>query len=715
MDAPRLTLDRLLEFLVGHLRRNGIPCREFYPDESGDLLCVLATANGDVSLRWQSAFGHGIAPDLPLVMERPLHIPDSIPAAVARALVSRILGTLGNLRGPARALLDRRNRNIRDVPRCAEGVRKLAGNTLRLGVPFWYGYVLDSVDEITSDGHERLRFVLTTDAQRVEVVLLIDADDPMRADGFNETPIGTLAILADTRQAELRREPRHRIEAPLAYVFATCTHPGMQWSEPLAPEERAQVSEKGEGDRVEEEGRSEGGLTQRLSESWDLWERSDERFFQRWGNDDWFYLSLFFSPGVDLVCHGGRECPGGSPLFTDINDRLIPSPWRLPHPETHLSRRLISGVDDRSTIFGGDATLAAMLDQRQHSPGTLTVVTTHCEYTYIGDDTAGLCRRHALHGTGRLLNLETPMPQFLSTTSQVNWWKTLVDRIPGAQAPPEPRRVNLVGLGPSGGLAQAEYAALLALADLEIGSMFYPLFDPETLPHFNDSALNVARPWSTIERVLCALLDETDRPVIRPPAPYGISGSLAWVQAICAALPCEAPDTARFDAEVRHRIPDLAELKNRVAGLPVAFVVDAHDLAEVFSPAFFYGIDIRAFLAELGTPLRVFSLCSDDEDERVARSFCAEHLPDAECVTDTDFTRLMGALAASDCHFVYTDIMDNRHVQVAGKLPFGIYDIEPGIAGFGRTLRRLASQSSATFRARYRHYLAKTESHGKVG
>jgi hypothetical protein len=709
MSIAALTLDQFLIAFSRYLRNGGLPCRMILPTFQGDLLLVFEAQPDPLQLIWFSQPDVQSGAVVGHIFDRPVAVVNGKAIDFAARILPRLEALIRKAGERAYSQFDRRNRNIMEVPHCAEGLRSLIANLVKPNEPAWGIYTLVEQTDQIEDGFSRFVFAFEDSVSMVKLAFLPEPSDPLNERVLLSTPLGALAILEDTRSAENRQRIVHQIERMFAYQLATGIHAHMNWTDPLPEPEHKQGNDSEADSREVQNKRDTKSLSDSLFEFRDLWDSASDSLFQQWGNEDFFFISMMFSPGVKHLCHGGRECPAGTPPFVDPNDHHVPLPWRLNFAPGQMHQIRMTDVDDHSVIFGGESRLREILDETPDDPESIVIVTSHCEYEYIGDRTNEVSSDYARKRNSTLVHQPSPMPQFVSQTSKLNWWQTIVDRIPATSKQKRTNAINLIGFAPVGDPYLQTLESLLGELGVDVINRFYPIFESAQLTHFPSARLSIIRPWMPVETVIGSLLEARGYPMMRIPAPYGVTGTKRWLDEVCAALEMATPTEFWWENQCARRFPDFAGDKQRSANMHLGFVARAAFVEELFRPDFFFGIDLGELLNDWGCTVSMLIMSNAENDRDATEAFVQSKLNDATVTFFDDWEKVQAVLEADPCRLVYSDIDRNPMLTRAGKVQFSIHDLQLGLDGARYTLRRLLASQELDFYRQYGRYLAPYE------
>ncbi|HEY6098283.1 MAG TPA: hypothetical protein VIW03_02570, partial [Anaeromyxobacter sp.] len=170
------------------------------------------------------------------------------------------------------------------------------------------------------------------------------------------------------------------------------------------------------------------------------------------------------------------------------------------------------------------------------------------------------------------------------------------------------------------------------------------------------------------------------------------------------ALGLAPPSPAEWRARVETLAPALESLRDAAHGFRLGLLADFGTAPELCSPAFFFGFDPLACFLDLGFEVHVIAaLASSLEARRAAMpAGWRERLHLHDLGADADPLPHVRRLALN---LVYCDAHTSLPVKRQGAHPFSICDLEPGVAGAARGLRRLLCRARSSFYAEFGRHL----------
>ncbi|MBM4398654.1 MAG: hypothetical protein FJ087_23575, partial [Deltaproteobacteria bacterium] len=240
---------------------------------------------------------------------------------------------------------------------------------------------------------------------------------------------------------------------------------------------------------------------------------------------------------------------------------------------------------------------------------------------------------------------------------------------------------------------------MVAAAGVAFCGASFPFMDPGSVPAWPRASAWVVTPWAVADKGLLPAVSRLGVAVRRVAAPFGIEGTLAWLDGVRAAvgLPPADPEAR---ASLAGPWPErLAALHGETGARRVGLVVPADEAGEALSPRVFFGLDPVALLRELGLrPIVVLA--------RPRAAAAPVPPPDApDLVLQGCDEPIVETLRRAACDLVYSDHAGDSRVTRAGATPFDVRLLVPGIPGAVATARRLLALCRVPFHARYARLL----------
>jgi len=401
-------------------------------------------------------------------------------------------------------------------------------------------------------------------------------------------------------------------------------------------------------------------------------------------------------PDSVMAMHGDDECrfcicEGGALGAFSENACVRPGGADMPGPVLPRSdeREPSTGLRSIEAVMGDDDKMLAAMRAAaaQAGPGGLAEFYVGCSPLLLASD-AGAAARRVRAETGVEVSLERYCSLGRHSPEKAERRAAfMADKLRRAARSPS-RDVNLVYYGecPPGLRALLNDRGISAE---EPGEDFYA-----------GSAAARLQVLSAPDPVLQNALDRAGLRWLLPPAPYGLAGTSAWLEAIAGALGRRGFDAAPPPATLAVH----ARLRRRAAGVSAAFVLPAGDAALLSGGGAFRRVPVPAVLAEGGFGLRFFVLARPADGRKAAAGLKAA-LPGFRFPAPVFFSSPQGLArplkADRSVRLVYSDVRSDGRVTAAGKTPFSSGIFEPGFDGAAETLRRLLELCDWDFNERY--------------
>lgn len=682
-------LDRTLTDLAIILSRRNMPCRLAIPTRRGDLLlgfgerpvCFLVTAQPRTGLK---SFSFG---DLYIAVRD----------EEGSDMAASVIRTLSEVRAtPTGSFLDLHNRECTEVEHSVEGFMRLMAWQLSIGTNYWRNWRVSEVTAVR-DGFRIL--LASGDGHTAQLGFEASA----RPHVIRVTPLGVLF------EVEKSDDTASDAIGAFAFIMSLSLHKDMKWR--AIPEPLPVQIQETPPPPTEEPLNEVKPLAPPLRESLTIncftsgrpWDYPRSRFFDIWGDRDYFILTSLFGGARRFLFHGNRECQQvKQPLSSRISHGVTPYS-ELPRSRLLGSRNMsFTDTDDMTAVFGGMERLERVLrDTCSKNPDRTVHVMVGCDSFVVGDDVIGVC--NLLNKEGACLYvLNPPIPRFTDGIGR-NWWAHFLS-LRRRDVPRKSRTVNLAGIDWPSQPVVRELEQLLERNGIKVATVFFPGVGPGFFERLEEAVVTVASPWLPVEKVLLAPMADEGLRSITPQAPYGFDGTRRWIDAIRTELGLPVIDEGEWRALLREAVPDLDALRQSASGVTVALIADRGSLVELRSPQFFFGFDPVDLLVDLGFRVVLFGYSAAtaaemplyDEGAR-ARVVFVEMDPDRDPLP---------CLADYGVRLLYCDRVDRPgYVAKQGVATFSIRDLEPGLAGGGRSLSRLLAKARMRLYSDYSTYL----------
>ncbi len=357
---------------------------------------------------------------------------------------------------------------------------------------------------------------------------------------------------------------------------------------------------------------------------------------------------------------------------------------------------LATDLRDQDVIQGGAAKVEAMLDQVAGwaDKPDLVMVKTACVPKVIGDDLSTAIERfEARTGVPTVFvdNLADEHADAFSVLLQRLRW--------GHNLPPmEQRRgrINLVGYPKVPAMARLE--SMLETLGVTLNARLVPEVSLDHMGRYPRAELQVLFDSRLYQPTFEQLFGSVDIPTLRPPLPYGVAGSRAWLASVAGALGKEGGLESLWEAQWAPHEDSWSQLTTMAGDHCLGFVVDRHGAELLLHPQKSTGVPMLAVLQEMGFELEL--LCYEGERDSAPLAALLGHV-----LVFHDVAELEARLRASAATAFYSELTFDRRLSRCGKAQFSVAAFEPGIEGAFATLRALLRICRLPFYRRYARYL----------
>lgn len=425
-----------------------------------------------------------------------------------------------------------------------------------------------------------------------------------------------------------------------------------------------------------------------------------EAFIRRWDAPDRWRRFLYpmnrcvaalfrLGPTDHLVVHETLECvlneppwlPADTAFFGSPRDSRVGNYWQR-GPTRITDPRAGDAVAGRSQSL-----LEEAVEEAAASPGaTAVVVVSGCLPDLIGDNPVPVFQRMEKRFDARLY--------WVAATNDYGGYtaRLIGDRL--KRVAPADHRRDPLGVALVGGGRTAENEELLELVagiGLHPLGVVLPDVDFDAFRRVADASLFAWARQTTLSDVSEVAFTELPVTLLRPRAPVGVKGTLAWLGRIADHAPPGSGAGEALEALGRERPweAEVEPLRRRAARWNVAFVTDAEEfevLADT-SPAFAFPL-LDAVL-DMGFGIRLLNFGAPAASD-AQRAWIAGGREDRVSVAHfEDPAGLRRLLAAPDVGVVYSHFAADPRVTAVGKTVFTEAWLEMGFRGFARSIRAL--------------------------
>ncbi len=382
---------------------------------------------------------------------------------------------------------------------------------------------------------------------------------------------------------------------------------------------------------------------------------------------------LRLGDGAIRVHHGTEACQASEEDVNVHATHFVRFPWRL-----HGTRKdreegadqYLTNIRDYELIAGSneslDAALTTVLESGAQAP---VVIDISCTPVIAGEDWQGTVNRFADRYPGTVVSSAVGGTDL--TEAMVEAGGKALGKVDWKQSK---RGLNLVGFPRT--VSTDECVALLERAGVKLRERLVPELSLQALEQYGSAAGQLLWPQSEYGPIYDELFVELPLPTEFVPPPFGIKGVASMVRQAARLAGEDGEEAmARLEADFAAAENALAPLAHRASKCRIGIALTARQANLLDAPETMCGVPIIGFLEGLG--------------------FQVEVLHDSQ-----DTGRLSWWLG-SGLSLVYSDLSTDRRLQAAGLPHFALSDLEAGLDGAVRTVRRLLRLANARFFANY--------------
>lgn len=426
------------------------------------------------------------------------------------------------------------------------------------------------------------------------------------------------------------------------------------------------------------------------------------------------FETFAFDGPSSFIVHGDIECKFITPRARVNLPRFFNYPFKLSGDSEGADP--MTDMQDLDVISGGETRLveaieAELADHRDRGP---LIINATCVPVIIGDDVDNVMARyrdrfgHGLYA----LSPRTPDPidifmKYLDLAR--NAW------VAGGRKF-KPGTVALIGFRDDP--ARAELIELLRQAGIEVTGCVLPLAGETLMDRALDAELFVFRPSTFHDELYTRLFGDIERARISPPAPWGPSGTVAWLSEIGRALSRQdqiSAVIARLDSADGE-----LWLKNQSSASKstLAFVIDPHpprrageNLAltrRLTDPLSITGLPILPVVLDMGFRVKVAVYARQPAVFRDFRDRLSQETSGhgkVEIVPFDDEVSLHDALGDDRIVAVFSEYFYDDRVTRLGKAVFSAQEFEMGWQGGLRSAKRLLRLAQIPFYRKWSRHL----------
>ena len=426
-----------------------------------------------------------------------------------------------------------------------------------------------------------------------------------------------------------------------------------------------------------------------------------------------------------FIQHGESECAQVLPKGPGPIVEMVDYPWEdrirgrgeLPYSNlrsglpTEDEPLITTDLTETDVVAGNPKKLTDILEHaiaKGDSDKRTILFSNTCVPVVVGEDVESVVRRYSE---------KSPVPLlFLTVTprSMLNIFNDLLvvrrKQAESAAGVPPKDTINLIGYPES--RAVNELIEMLLLFGIKLNIRFIPDISEELIDMLPNAALNVVLPNSMWDNLYEQLLQDSKIPHIKPTAPWGIAGTLAWIRQILEALGHGEPDPSVWNNYVAQFQAQWDEASARCQGQRLGFALRGRDIHVLTDPSNTWGVSLIAQLEEAGFGLDILLLLKDANDakNRAGQVNAMFTYPQRHVFKGfMSMEMLRQRLADSTAKAFYSVHTFDWRLTEAGKNRFSVQHFELGVPGAIRTMNRLADLCNTTLYQEYRRFFARTE------
>ena len=410
------------------------------------------------------------------------------------------------------------------------------------------------------------------------------------------------------------------------------------------------------------------------------------------------YASLRFDVSVTHVVHADAECMNESPMARLIRQPLVVNPWETVaavsagvHPASSPRvERLSTDLGDLDIIRGTLPRLEALLEQVGESATTdVVVVSNSCVPNILSED---------LGATVRRFRRACPRPVFYSDQKDPSLDRHLASLVrqlalqAGDAPEPAPGSAALLGLHDPRG--RDELSALLAAAGVPVVGALIPDVSIERLRGARRAEVVVHPARSTWNPVCEELVGHLPGRPLKLPAPFGVAGSRAWLQAVAAEVDRVDALDAAWTTTWEPLRGEWERLHARASGLGLGFLLQPAAARRLLADGGLWGVPALEIALEAGFVVTLGLIGEPEvsgEWEPLVTPWRARALRVVPVPTEQALHALLrdGTIDAA-----LSEFFDDGRLTSAGAGRFSLADLECGPGGALRTALRLVERAT---------------------
>ncbi|RME26848.1 MAG: hypothetical protein D6806_05570, partial [Deltaproteobacteria bacterium] len=424
-----------------------------------------------------------------------------------------------------------------------------------------------------------------------------------------------------------------------------------------------------------------------------------------------------------FIQHSDSECLHVNPHTGGSVVWLINHPWenRIRHGQGSQEKfdvaealeqgMITSELDEDDIVLGNPQKLKRLLaagEKIHRRTGKPLFFSNTCTPVVIGEDVESEVKRFARRSGCPILYL-TVTPR-----SMVNVFNDVLvkRRLRAEEETPEsrPNTVNLVGFRQDPELDHLR--SLLGECGIEVNEAIIPELTYDLVDNLPRAGLNVLYPNAQWQHLYEQLMYSSRLRSIQPPAPFGIAGTLNWLERVLSEFGMNGALSEKVRLRAGEAREAIERLRERIARCRLGIVVRSSQARYLTDPSQSWGVPLVGMLEELGFGLDVFVKVTGRQDAAAAarqiHSFFRQ--PQMHVIKAfKDFDGMLERIRASSAQAFFSAHFFDWRLTSCGKGIFSLQHFEMGFRGAVRTAERLVRLCSTPFYDRLSCYLQRAK------
>ena len=442
-----------------------------------------------------------------------------------------------------------------------------------------------------------------------------------------------------------------------------------------------------------------------------------------WGGDD-LYANFFaegeFARGqLDSVniyenCvfiqHSDIECVCLKPnIDLRLIRYLVRYPWLSQNTEKYsgikrdevpdMNKFYSTDLRERDIIIGHNKLKDALDYAVDNIKDKNIFLSNTCTPVVIGEDVESLVEK-ARRKNRRILYL-TVTPQSMETVL-----KDLFKRCGSGKSYKNEKQINLVGYEYDYYLTKL--ISMVNRLGIKVNSVVIPNISDKELRRYRRGGFDIIKPNALWNHLYNQLISASSHKYKAIEAPYGFEGTKNWILQISSLLGIDISEKEIYKNIDSSLLGEYRELKERMKGINVAFVIRKNESSYITDSAKLWGIPVLRFLMEMNSGLRIYIKAKSREEAVNCSEQILKELKDYsnfEIRYFDSFEMMMRILTQSDAQLIFTNHTNDWRVSSCGKNPISLTDFEIGFYGAIHTMRNLLHLADNMFFRKYHRFL----------